>query len=126
MTGYKLPPTATQFKPGHSGNPKGRPKGHQNTYTLLGELLCQKILITQDGRQLKIDKQTAILLQAVNRAVKGDLRAIQNIFPHMLAMDAEKEHLDAMREVLSTNDQAILENLKFRLTTEQTKEEIDV
>lgn len=44
----------------------------------------------------------------------------------MLAMDAEKEHLDAMREVLSTNDQAILENLKFRLTTEQTKEEIDV
>ena len=126
MTGYKLPPTATQFKPGHSGNPIGRAKGHQNTYTLSGELLCQKILITQDGRQLKIDKQTAILLQAVNRAVKGDLRAIQNIFPHMLAMDAEKEHLDAMREVLSTNDQAILENLKFRLTTEQTKEEIDV
>lgn len=24
MTGYKLPPTATQFKPGQSGNPKGR------------------------------------------------------------------------------------------------------
>ena len=126
MTGYRIPPKSTQFKPGQSGNPKGRPKGRQNTYTLLGELLHQKILITQDGRQLKIDKQTAILLQAVNRAVKGDLRAIQNIFPHMLAMDAEKEHLDAMREALSTNDQAILENLKSRLTTEQTKEEIDV
>lgn len=77
MTGYKLPPTATQFKPGQSGNPKGRPKGCRNTYTLLNELLHQKILITQDGRQLKIDKQTAILLQAVNRAVKGDLRAIK-------------------------------------------------
>lgn len=126
MTGYKIPPKGTQFKPGQSGNPKGRPKGRQNTYTLLGELLHQKILITQDGRQLKIDKQTAILLQAVNRAVKGDLRAIQNIFPHMLAIDTEKEHLDAVRETLSTNDQAILENLKSRWITEQTKEEIDV
>ena len=83
-------------------------------------------MITQDGRQLEIDKQTAILLQAVNSAVKGDQRAIQNIFPHMLAIDAEKEHLDAVRETLSINDQAILENLKSRWMTEQTKEEIDV
>ena len=126
MTGYKIPPKYTQFKPGQSGNPKGRPKGRRNTYTLLDELLSQKILITQDGRQLEIDKQTAILLQAVNSAVKGDQRAIQNIFPHMLAIDAEKDHLDAVKETLSTNDQAILENLQSRLITEQTKEEIDV
>lgn len=126
MTGYKIPPKDTQFKPGQSGNPKGRPKGRRNTYSVLDDLLNQKILVTQDGNQIKIDKKTAILLQAVNRAVKGDLRAIQNIFPHLLAIDTEKEHLDAMREVLSTNDQAILENLKSRLTTERTKEEIDV
>lgn len=126
MTGYKIPPTHSQFKPGQSGNIKGRPKGRRNTYSVLDDLLNQKILVTQDGNQIKIDKKTAILLQAVNRAVKGDLRAIQNIFPHLLAIDTEKEHLDAMREVLSTNDQAILENLKSRLTTERTKEEIDV
>ncbi len=126
MTGYKIPPKGTQFKPGQSGNPKGRPKGRRNTYSVLDDLLNQKILVTQDGNQIKIDKKTAILLQAVNRAVKGDLQAIQNIFPHMLAMDAENEHLNSVREALSTNDQAILENLKSRLTTEQTKEEIDV
>lgn len=126
MTGYKIPPKYTQFKPGQSGNPKGRPKGRRNTYSVLDYLLNQQILVTQDGHQIKLDKKTAILLQAVNRAVKGDLRAIQNIFPHMLAMDAEKDHLDAVRETLSTNDQAILENLQSRLITERTKEEIDV
>lgn len=126
MTGYKIPPKDTQFKPGQSGNPKGRPKERRNTYSVLDDLLNQKILVTQDGNQIKIDKKTAILLQAVNRAVKGDLRAIQNIFPHMLAMDAENEHLNSVRETLSTNDQAILENLKSRMMTEQTKEEIDV
>ena len=126
MTGYKIPPTATQFKPGHSGNPKGRPKGCSNTYTILDKMLSQKILITQEGRKIKISKKDMILLQAVNSAVKGDMKAIQNIFPHMLAMDAEHDHLDAVQDVLSTNDQAILENLKFRLMSEQNKEEIDV
>lgn len=126
MTGYKIPPKDTQFKPGQSGNPKGRPKGRRNTYSVLDDLLNQKILVTQDGNQIKIDKKTAILLQAVNRAVKGDLRAIQNIFPHLLAIDTEKEHLDAVRETLSTNDQAILENLTSRLIIERTKEEINV
>lgn len=126
MTGYKIPPKDTQFKPGKSGNPKGRPKGRKNTYTELSEVLSQKISITMDGKPVKINKRTAILLQAVNRAVKGELRAIQHILPYMLAIDAENEHFDAIRETLSTNDQAILENLKSRLTTEQTKVETDV
>ena len=37
--GYKQPPKHTQFKPGQSGNPKGRPKGTQNLATDLAEEL---------------------------------------------------------------------------------------
>ena len=44
----------------------------------------------------------------------------------MLAIDAENEHFDAIRETLSTNDQEILKNLKERLINEQNEEEIDV
>lgn len=126
MTGYKLPPTHSQFKPGQSGNPKGRPRGRRNTYSVLDDLLNQKIPVTQDGKQTKIDKKTAILLQTVNHSVRGDQRAIQTLLPHMLAIDENNERLAAVRESLSTNDQEILKNLKSRLMAEQTKEVIDV
>lgn len=126
MTGYKIPPTHSQFKPGQSGNPKGRPRGRRNTYSVLDDLLNQKIPVTQDGKQTKIDKKTAILLQTVNHSVRGDQRAIQTLLPHMLAIDENKERLDAVRESLSTNDQEILKNLKSRLMAEQTKGVIDV
>ncbi len=126
MTGYKIPPTHSQFKPGQSGNPKGRPRGRRNTYSVLDDLLNQKIPVTQDGKQTKIDKKTAILLQTVNHSVRGDQRAIQTLLPHMLAIDENKERLAAVRESLSTNDQEILKNLKSRLMAEQTKEVIDV
>lgn len=126
MTGYKIPPTNSQFKPGQSGNPKGRPRGRRNTYSVLDDLLNQKIPVTQDGKQTKIDKKTAILLQTVNHSVRGDQRAIQTLLPHMLAIDENKERLAAVRESLSTNDQEILKNLKSRLMAEQTKEVIDV
>lgn len=126
MTGYKIPPIHSQFKPGQSGNPKGRPRGCRNTYSVLDDLLNQKIPVTQDGKQTKIDKKTAILLQTVNHSVRGDQRAIQTLLPHMLAIDENKERLAAVRESLSTNDQEILKNLKSRLMAEQTKEVIDV
>ena len=37
--GYKKPPKRTQFKPGQSGNPRGRPKGTKNLKTDLAEAL---------------------------------------------------------------------------------------
>ena len=33
--GYKRPPVSTRFKPGSSGNPKGRPKGQRNFKTIM-------------------------------------------------------------------------------------------
>lgn len=39
QVGYKRPPINTQFKKGHSGNPKGRRKGSKNTGALLVKVL---------------------------------------------------------------------------------------
>jgi hypothetical protein len=33
--GYGKPPKHTQFKPGHSGNPRGRRRGQQNFKTVI-------------------------------------------------------------------------------------------
>ena len=37
--GYGRPPVAKQFKPGTSGNPKGRPTGAKNLKTLIREAM---------------------------------------------------------------------------------------
>ncbi len=41
--GYGRPPTEHQFKPGKSGNRRGRPKGSKNEATLINEILNRKI-----------------------------------------------------------------------------------
>ena len=106
--GYMKPPCEKRFKPGQSGNNSGRPKGSKNTYKLLDDLLNQKITMVQDGKNVKIKKKTAILLQNVNAAAKGNLRAIQTIFPHMLMADMKNEEREKIAEQLSTDDQKIL------------------
>ncbi len=59
--GYGKPPRAHQFKPGKSGNPKGRPKGAKSEETILRELLQQKISLNERGRARRITIHEGIL-----------------------------------------------------------------
>ena len=106
--GYGNPPKATRFAKGKSGNPKGRPKGSRNTYKLLEDLLEEKIVLLQNGKEVRLSKKAAILLQAVNSAVKGDLKAIQQLFPHLLAVDAKIAEREQKVSSLKEDDMKIL------------------
>lgn len=48
--GYGKPPVASRFKPGQSGNPRGRPKNARNVRTLLAAALAQRITIREGER----------------------------------------------------------------------------
>lgn len=77
--GYGKPPKKTQFKPGQSGNPKGRPKKPNDIKTNVNELLDTKIPVRGwDGEQ-RPDGRKAIAMALVSRALKGDLRAIEKV-----------------------------------------------
>ena len=74
--GYKRPPTASQFKPGHSGHRQGRPRGSKSNAHKLREIFETKISVTQGGRKQKVSVLQALLLALNDKAVRGDVRAI--------------------------------------------------
>ena len=77
--GYGKPPRATQFRPGQSGNAKGRPKGSKSFAKLVEEELTERIRITENGKHRKITKKQGIAKQIVNQAVSGSLKAIARV-----------------------------------------------
>ena len=73
--GYGRPPRARQFKPGQSGNPKGRRKGAKNESTMLRELLHRKITIRESGKSRKVTIFEAILTRFAEDSLKGNVRS---------------------------------------------------
>ena len=73
--GDRRPPKNNQFKPGVSGNPKGRPKGSVNLRTRIARQLRQTVPVTRHGRQVKMLKADLIAHQIVDAAAKGNLKA---------------------------------------------------
>jgi hypothetical protein len=73
--GYGRPPRATQFKPGKSGNPKGRPKGSLNLVTDLAAELTEQITVREDGRTRRVSKQRALIKSLLAKGIQGEVRA---------------------------------------------------
>jgi hypothetical protein len=78
---YKIgkgrPPAGTQWKPGQSGNPKGRRKGAKNFATLFHQEMNRKVTISENGQRRLITKLEAMIKQVINSAARGDPKAIQ-------------------------------------------------
>ena len=75
--GYGKPPKATRFSPGQSGNSKGRTKGTKNFATVLAKELDARVIVKEGVQRKTIAKREAVAKQLVNKAVGGDLKAIQ-------------------------------------------------
>ena len=73
--GYGNPPRAHQFKPGQSGNPRGRPKGTLNLATDLAAELGEQISVRENGHTRRISKQRALVKSLMSKALDGDVRA---------------------------------------------------
>lgn len=119
--GYKKPPKHTQFKPGQSGNPKGRPHGAKNLSTELLEELQERVKVTESGKQKTISKQRAMLKALMAKAVQGDSRAANTLL-NMLLRLVPREAMDAEDQSLTKTDQQVLEDFKAALLSDRTAE----
>ena len=95
--GYKRPPVATQFKPGQSGNPRGRPKGTLNLKTDLESELKLPVIVRENGREIKVSRQRGTVKVLIERALKGDLRAMGILIGLMERLIPEAAPMPQMR-----------------------------
>jgi Family of unknown function (DUF5681) len=79
--GYCRPPMGTRFRPGQSGNPRGRRKGARNLSAVIAAALSERVAVNENGRRCRISKLEAAVKQLVNRAASGETRATQLLLP---------------------------------------------
>jgi hypothetical protein len=75
--GYAKPPPSSQFKPGQSGNRRGRSKGYGDLGKLLEDELNVTVEVAESGRRHKLSKAQISVRQLANKSAGGDLRAFQ-------------------------------------------------
>ena len=125
--GYGRPPCQRQFKPGHSGNPKGRPRRDTSLPAILGRSLNELVTIRLNGRPKRIPLSEALIRKMLADATHGDHRAQAQIlklelFRTELAAEAEKQVEDVRRSADLPEDEALLDHLKRQLLEESLGE----
>lgn len=73
--GRNSPPVEHQFKPGQSGNPRGRPQGSRNTKTIVQEFARKRHKVKEGGRTRTVTTTELLLRLLVVMSMKGDVRA---------------------------------------------------
>ena len=117
--GYGRPPVHSRFKPGQSGNPRGRKKGTLNFATDLKRTLERQITLTDPGKKpRKVSTQQAALLRLCEKALKGDPRSLDRLleFARIFHTGPTTEPTD----VTSADDRAILEAYREQVRLEQS------
>jgi hypothetical protein len=107
--GYGKPPCDSRFKPGRSGNPKGRPRGSKNRKPALNEERLKDIILEEayrnitvrDGhRNVSVPMAQAVVRSMAVNAAKGQHRA-QRLFAEMLS-STERQNKALADEWLNT------------------------
>jgi Family of unknown function (DUF5681) len=75
--GYRKPPRHTQFKPGQSGNPKGRPKKKTTFDDKILEYAEKPATISNGGKVERGRMKDRIASTVVAKAAEGDHRSVK-------------------------------------------------
>lgn len=87
--GYRRPPHHSRFKPGMSGNPKGRPKGPRSLEEMVSRTLRKQRKVTIRGKQVRMSTLEIMVTSLNERAMHADTAAFRALLPLILrSLDA--------------------------------------
>ena len=110
-TGYRKPPRHSQFKPGQSGNPRGRNKGSRGLKSDLAAELEAKQTIQINKKPITNTRQRLLIMTLATRAAAGDLKAASVLLPLIVQVLGIEDRGNDRPGKLSAQDQAILDEL---------------
>lgn len=102
--GYRRPPKKSRWKPGQSGNPRGRTKGAKSIATIFRDLFAKRVTVRDQAGIRKVSVLEAIVVRIIARALQGDMKAAQFILdnaPHV-------PELINLHEISKETDPAVL------------------
>jgi hypothetical protein len=105
QVGYGKPPKHSRFKPGQSGNPKGKKKGTRSFSTEVRATLGMPVVLTDNERPRTVTTSAAALMRLREKALKGDSRSLDRL------IDLSRQYGDeaaAAAQQVSDEDAAIL------------------
>lgn len=115
--GYGRPPAETRFKPGVSGNPKGRGKKAPSFSEVTEQVLNEQIELRIGDRVLRMSNRQALVRSAIRQALTGKPRLL-TVLPAI--MRYENENLQGRADAnlnLAAEDEAILADFLARHKT---------
>lgn len=116
--GYGKPPIHSRFKPGQSGNPRGRQKGGKSYKETVGEIFNERITVHTPQGTKRMTKLTALAHTNMNNALKGDAKATDRVLKMARDAGLVEEAAGTFDEIamkqLSEQDKAILERYSLR------------
>lgn len=126
--GYRRPPIESRFKPGQSGNPKGRPKRHRNVRTVVQETLNQRITIREGKRTRLLSKLEGVVLAVVNSALQGNAKSVTALMALLRAvgMTAEMPEPTNTEPVTQHDREIIDEFLRRRVSGGEQAEALEI
>jgi hypothetical protein len=116
--GYGKPPATGRFKPGQSGNPRGREKNSGHVVVSFLRNLKQEIRVTKGGVAKNITKEEAALRSLIKEALQGNW----NAFMQLMKMGAK---LGIIRPVKLPDFRGGVVCLPIHYWHTKTKEEFD-